>query len=372
MSLNVTSLFRFAFLLATALIVLPLSPLVAQYSEGFDTGERGIYQNQCWFFASTTVYDAPGSSLLINGPSVRTGQLTNMVNPHTLATPCTWFYGSGDTLRFSHYVHTLGGSSLKRLDVVLVDEDRRVQDTLLTHIYTNTQRLQTKIPVRAAGAYRIEWRWIGQGGTGRALIDDITVPGLYAADPDAGCSCTGNSFPVEWGAIRVVTEAGQPRLEWETLSELNASHFVIQRSADGHLFEAAGQVAAQGFSDAPVAYTFHDRSAPRQARYYRLQQVDLDGSFSYSTTLRWTPTTTLPELTMHVPAPGSLHTHWSLPESGPGLLLVRDAQGRMLHQQSLPETQGTQTLSTHTWSPGLYVVQLIQGEQSVSQKWVIR
>lgn len=363
MSLNVTSVFLVFLFFASS------PALFGQYSEGFDAGNRGQLQQQCWFFSSTTVYSGPAGNLPVNGPAVRTGQLTNMRNPHTLGTPCTWFTGSVDTLRFSHFVHHLGGSTLKRLDVVVVDESDRVQDTLLTHIYTHTQAVATKLPMRVLGSFRIEWRWIGQGGTGRAFLDDVTVPGLYAADPVANCSCTGNPFPVEWGDFRVAAVGGQARLEWETLSELNASHFVIQRSADGHLFEVAGQVAAQGFSDVPVAYTFTD--APERPCYYRLQQVDLDGLYSYSPVLRWTPDARRPQLTLMPGAGTSLRAQWTLPAAGAGHLIIRDMQGRVCLEQTLTDRAGEQALPTHRWTPGLYIAQLVQGQSAVSQKWIV-
>lgn len=72
-------------------------------------------------------------------------------------------------------------------------------------------------------------------------------------------------------------------LSWETASELNSDHFVLQRSAttDSESFEALGTVKAAGQSLQTNTYQFTDEQ-PLPVSYYRLKAVDFDGSFEYS------------------------------------------------------------------------------------------
>lgn len=72
-------------------------------------------------------------------------------------------------------------------------------------------------------------------------------------------------------------------LEWATVSEFNSDHFEIQRSADGRSFESIGSVKASGMSKNTTEYKFTDNVAPEKLSYYRLMQVDQDGSVHYST-----------------------------------------------------------------------------------------
>src|SRR4030095_11527836 len=72
-------------------------------------------------------------------------------------------------------------------------------------------------------------------------------------------------------------------LQWATASEFNSDHFEIQRSSDGQAFESIGNIPAAGISKATREYTFTDVQAPEKLNYYRLMQVDKDGSFKYST-----------------------------------------------------------------------------------------
>ena len=76
-------------------------------------------------------------------------------------------------------------------------------------------------------------------------------------------------------------------LGWSTSSEINTSHFVIERSSDGSQWTPLAEVSAAGNSVEKINYSYMDRNLPlsrekSQVFYYRLQMVDLDGKWSYS------------------------------------------------------------------------------------------
>lgn len=71
-------------------------------------------------------------------------------------------------------------------------------------------------------------------------------------------------------------------LEWETATEINNSHFEIQRSADGRHYQTIGQVAGHGTTSEVISYSFLDNQPLNGKNHYRLKQVDFDGSFEYS------------------------------------------------------------------------------------------
>jgi hypothetical protein len=74
------------------------------------------------------------------------------------------------------------------------------------------------------------------------------------------------------------------RLSWATASEKNSRHFEVERSADGVAFAAIGTVAAAGTTATARTYALRDAALPAGASvlYYRLRQVDLDGTAHYS------------------------------------------------------------------------------------------
>ncbi|MEO6671638.1 MAG: hypothetical protein ABIN36_19295 [Ferruginibacter sp.] len=73
-------------------------------------------------------------------------------------------------------------------------------------------------------------------------------------------------------------------LNWQTASEVNSSHFSIERSLDGQTFAGIGRVNAQGFSSVKVNYNFTDNKPVNfdKPTYYRINMVDRDGTSKYT------------------------------------------------------------------------------------------
>ena len=71
-------------------------------------------------------------------------------------------------------------------------------------------------------------------------------------------------------------------LEWSTESEDNSDKFFIEKSIDGSSFNEIGAVDAANISTQEKYYSFLDISASEDKSFYRLRQVDLDGTASYS------------------------------------------------------------------------------------------
>lgn len=88
-----------------------------------------------------------------------------------------------------------------------------------------------------------------------------------------------NNLPVEFlGMSAGCLPDGTISLHWETASECNASHFVVERSMDGLRWDYVGALDASGNSVLRQSYTFVDNQPIRTSlSYYRLVQFDFDG-----------------------------------------------------------------------------------------------
>ncbi len=71
------------------------------------------------------------------------------------------------------------------------------------------------------------------------------------------------------------------QLSWATAMEKNASHFEIERSLDGSQFAAVGKVNARNIATG-ASYSYTDNNAGAATQYYRLRNVDRDGTAEYS------------------------------------------------------------------------------------------
>ncbi len=71
---------------------------------------------------------------------------------------------------------------------------------------------------------------------------------------------------------------GKVKLGWQTAAENNVSRFIIFKSTDGRTFQKLSTVAATGNSNSTANYGFVDNTPSYGINYYRLEQVDLNGS----------------------------------------------------------------------------------------------
>ena len=98
-------------------------------------------------------------------------------------------------------------------------------------------------------------------------------------------SNSANPLPVELIRFTAESRGADALLRWATASERNNDRFEVEASADGRPFQRIGQVADQGSSAQPREYQLTDPNIARHAAspvFYRLRQVDADGTFSYS------------------------------------------------------------------------------------------
>lgn len=90
------------------------------------------------------------------------------------------------------------------------------------------------------------------------------------------------ALPVTWTSFEGrATDRGN-ELTWQTASEINSDYFAIEHSADGKTFEELDRVTAADNSSTPKTYHFMHEGDMVDMIYYRLRQVDYDGTTDYS------------------------------------------------------------------------------------------
>ena len=111
----------------------------------------------------------------------------------------------------------------------------------------------------------------------------------YQAGDETVALATGNDtnqpLPVTLLDFAAQYQDGGAALRWRTASELRNRYFAVESSPDGTTFRQVGQVAGAGTSTQPRSYQFLDANLARYAApqvYYRLRQVDDDGTGTYS------------------------------------------------------------------------------------------
>ena len=88
----------------------------------------------------------------------------------------------------------------------------------------------------------------------------------------------GNALPVELVSFNGSCNDGVVNVTWTTASEYNSSHFELENSRDGITWDVVYTKDAAGQSTELIEYTYNDVHANGGDNYYRLTQVDIDGT----------------------------------------------------------------------------------------------
>ncbi len=134
-----------------------------------------------------------------------------------------------------------------------------------------------------------------EGKVNDAVFTDVTatVVGSFANSGEgkrrnsiARLLLGNTALPVTLASFTATRQQQTVQLKWTTASEQNNRGFTIQRSGNAQTFSNIGFVAAagDGNSNATRQYQFKDERPLNGINYYRLQQTDVDGSYSYSAT----------------------------------------------------------------------------------------
>ena len=121
-------------------------------------------------------------------------------------------------------------------------------------------------------------------GTYNIVIKATSISGVNV------CSATGAPASINVSGslpLTLISFTGQWKndkvlLSWITESELNVSHFEIERSVTGNNFSKIGEQKAIGSYTIRQTYSFTDDAQNAPVIYYRLRMVDEDGRSKYS------------------------------------------------------------------------------------------
>jgi hypothetical protein len=123
-------------------------------------------------------------------------------------------------------------------------------------------------------------------GAGVYVLDQNT--GAVLSTPVSGVSARSaheydlTIVPVELTSFSANVVDRSVELNWSTATEVNNQGFEIERSLDGLSFNNIGYVPGFGTTTEPKSYSYTDQSVNSGTYYYRLKQIDFDGSFTYS------------------------------------------------------------------------------------------
>ena len=217
--------------------------------------------------------------------------------------------------------------------------------------------------------------------TGQFTVIDRTLlrPGTYIVQvittdatggrtlQDVAINIGTRPLPVELTAFTATAVKNvDTQLAWNTASEKNNDHFSVARSLNGTDFVQIAQVKGQGSKSAPTDYALTDAGIGAKASgtvYYRLQQVDADGTATYSPvrTVAFTKALLAPAITLFSnPATATTKLDLTQLPTGSYQVSLLDVTGRVVLRSTLSAGL-THGLNLNSLANGTYTV-LVRGQ----------
>lgn len=186
--------------------------------------------------------------------------------------------------------------------------------------------------------------------------------GAVALTPDPG-------LPVELTTFKGWNEKTSNVLQWMTETELNNDRFEIERSINPQEgFVKIATVDGAGTSNQTLSYLFEDQNPMLGVNYYRLRQIDFDGTYTYSNIIAIEVEGTKGKQ-MFFPNPTSAIVNYQLDASQEEMLsiTIMDILGKTLYQTNYQITLGINTTSIDLsdYTSGTYIVKIQNNQGKV-------
>ncbi len=184
-----------------------------------------------------------------------------------------------------------------------------------------------------------------------------------------------SSFPCALLPVQLISFSGNcidqyPVLTWRTASEVNNHSFSIERSITGILWELVGTVKGSGNTSSVQSYILTDQQPNKEATFYRLKQVDLNGNYKYGNILAVKDCIlyTNPGFTLYPnPSNGKMSLLAISNPVGSFSVEVYNIQGQQTYKSNRFQT----SFDFSDYGPGLYVMKIKQNKEVTSLQFLI-
>ena len=211
-----------------------------------------------------------------------------------------------------------------------------------------------------AGGYNGSTGTAGKIFTGSsAELSASKLAQIYFTNPSNGNTYTATqlgtgevvptaALPVELLEFKATANSAIKNVDltWVTASEINNDYFVIERSTNANDWIPLDSVDGAGNSNAVLSYNYLDNNPYSGTSYYRLKQVDFDGTTSYSNieVVNFEGV----EIVSLFPNPSSGEVSISIKSSETGTLELKayDSVGKLVSNEVFQVNEGVSNINT--------------------------
>jgi hypothetical protein len=186
----------------------------------------------------------------------------------------------------------------------------------------------------------------------------------------------GDIIPVELLAFEGNVEANYVKLQWKTATEKNNYGFNIECSSDKTNWNEIGFVKGNITSTTPHTFSFIDSSLQTGTVYYRLKQIDLNGTYTYSNEIKIELSPLIFSLEQNYPNPFNPVTtiSYSIPAQANVKLDVYNILGQkvvtLVNEFKLSGRYSIE-FNAESFASGIYIYQLTSGNYTLTKKMLL-
>jgi hypothetical protein len=187
----------------------------------------------------------------------------------------------------------------------------------------------------------------------------------------SGCTNPCAPLPIKLVSFNAYKEDGNVKIVWQTIEEKNNQYYVIEKSTDGINYQTVTTIDGNRNSTRLLTYTEYDFTPYAGISYYRLKQIDYDGTYTYSSiavvnfdgNTEWT---VFPNPSVD----GSFTIRSNFSEDDIMSVTVTDVTGNRVRYYA--DSDYTQEMKVSGLAAGLYIVTIQTLTESYSKKLIVQ
>jgi len=203
-----------------------------------------------------------------------------------------------------------------------------------------------------------------------------SLQGCIANVEDGSCMAPPCVMPITLIAFSGDALEEGNLLKWVTASEVENDYFTLLSSKNGVQFSAIAHIPGNGTANEQHVYQFTDRTVGSGITYYQLQQTDFDGTQSTSNIITVERGEAyLNIINLHpIPTSDFVQLTFTAPVNHIVNIELIDVFGKTRYKNQSRGTGNAQTLpiDLHSFSAGIYFVQIFNTDKKVSKKILIK
>lgn len=241
----------------------------------------------------------------------------------------------------------------------------------------------------------------GGGGQGAVIysstqptanVSTQTTNGTAGGDTNTGTVNAGNGggtsgsgiiasssgpLPIELIEFTAVRNYDRVLTRWSTASEKNNAQFVVERSEDGVSYAYVTSLKGAGNSSSLKQYSAYDYRPLEGMTYYRLKQIDVDGSYKYSPVVSIDPDNRLDMKVIPNPIQEGAKLQFSLSKISdlPVEIELSTLSGEIIYKgpvKAATSSKNIYTVDELSTTAGVYFLKVVSGSSTKISKVLVQ